>query len=82
MSNLEKLVLNRSGVAQLLKDGSTREMILGQANNMLSRLGDGYSVDVNYSSKDGRISAYVHPINKKSEQDNLENNTMLKATGG
>lgn len=82
MSNLDKVVLNRGGVNQLLKDGSTREMIVSQANGMLSRLGDGYSIDVNYSSKDGRVSAYIHPSSKKAEQDNLENNTMLKATGG
>lgn len=82
MSNLEKVVLNRGGVNKLLRDAATREMIAGQADSMLARLGDGYSVNVNYSSKDGRVTAYVHPANEQTEQDNLENNTILKSAGG
>lgn len=82
MSNLEKLGLNKAGVNQLLRSAETRSMIASFGQDVMNKAGAGYKMNVNYSSKDGRVSAYVYPEKDEAKQDNLENNTALKAVGG
>ena len=82
MSDDFKLVLNRSGVNKLLKAAETRAMVQNLANQKVATMGEGYKVNINYSSKDGRVTAYVYPETDKAKQDNLDNNTVLKGVGG
>ena len=77
-----ELVLNKAGVNKLLKAPETRAMVQNFANQKAAAMGDGYKVNINYSSKDGRVTSYIYPDTDKAKQDNLDNNTVLKGVGG
>lgn len=82
MKNVE-LKLNRSGVKQAgLRGPGVQAAVEGQARSQIARLGEGYSFDITYSSKDGRVAAYIHPDTDEAKKDNLENNTLLKSAQG
>lgn len=76
MSNSFKFELNRAGVGELLKSTEMQDVLASYAGSIANAAGDGYSVYV------GRTRANVSVATAEAEQDNFENNTLLKAVRG
>ena len=76
-----KVELNTAGVNELLRSSGMRAVIQNHAKSMAQRLGDGYGYRIWYGSKDGRVRAFVGTQSKKAFQENLEDNTIMKAVG-
>lgn len=78
MSNMiYKFKLDRKGVRELLQSEWAMEVVESKANEVLSRLGDGYEVDT-YTGKK-RVNASVRTKSLQAVRDNAEHNTLLKA---
>lgn len=75
-----KFKLNRGGVGELLKSSEAMAVVSSYANSICGRAGDGYEV-TNMVGRT-RVNASVAAVTKEARQDNLENNTLLKALGG
>ncbi len=73
-----KIVLNYKGVGELLRSQDVADYLVGQASSVAAAAGDGYEVSQGFD----RVSVYVKTGTDKARADNLENNTLLKATGG
>jgi len=78
VSKLEKFELNRSGVGQLLKGPEMQAVLISSASQIQNRAGDGYSVHVGPH----RANVSVRTETDDAAQDNLDNNTLLKAVRG
>ena len=79
MSNV-KVVLNTAGVRQLLQSQEMKSICEEQAQKAVSRLGSGYEV----TSMTGktRVNASVVAITRDAVNENMKNNTVLKALRG
>lgn len=73
MSNF-KFERNDKGVSELLNSKEMEEVLMAYANQISSKAGKGYKV----KKLKTRVVA-VTTSNKKSREDNLKNNTLLKA---
>lgn len=71
------VVLNRSGVRELLKSEEMMQICKGYADNALGRLGDGYEVTCHIGKN--RVNAEVKAVSFGARKENLENNSILKA---
>ena len=71
--NLIKFELNYEGVGELLKSGEMQSVLMEAAQNIASNAGEGYKA-VQMSTR-----VIVVPDTEEAEQDNLDNNTLLKA---
>lgn len=69
--------LNREGVRELLQSAEMMQICQSHAQAIAVRAGDGYSVST-YTGRT-RVNASVMPATKAAQQDNLKNNTLLKA---
>jgi len=70
-----KFELNHAGVVQLLKSPEMQSVIESEANGMSNRAGDGYQVRYGRD----RVVAFVETGTDAAAQDNMDNNTLLKA---
>ena len=75
-----KFELNRQGVGELLKSKEMEQVLNGYAQEIASRAGEGYRAG-SYQGSD-RVKVNVWPETPEAWQDNLENNTLLKAVKG
>lgn len=75
-----KVVLNRSGVRELLRSDEMKAICEEHANRALGQLGDGYAV----TSMTGktRVNASIYAESAEAKRENMENNTILKALRG
>lgn len=74
-----KIVLNRKGVRELLKSQPIADTCGEQAKLVKARAGEGYEVRKrNYPERTGYA---VIAETDEAKQDNLKNNTLLKALG-
>ncbi|MBQ0113619.1 MAG: hypothetical protein KBT03_10850 [Bacteroidales bacterium] len=73
-----KIVLNSKGVRELLKSSEVRDYIKSEADAIKGRCGSGYATDSKYMGT--RVISSVYTETKEAYQDNLENNTLLKAS--
>ena len=72
--------LNSDGVRELLKSSGVQAECMRLASSMAASLGEDYEVfEKNYPERSGAI---LYPTTSKAYQDNLDNNSMLKAMGG
>lgn len=79
MPNVE-IKLNTAGVRELLKSAEIQDECRKIAQQVQARVGDGYVVeDRNYPERSG---AAVRIDSPKAYNDNLKNNTLLKAVQG
>lgn len=78
MSSLEKFELNYNGVSELLKGPNMQAVLVSEAVKVKNRVGDGYSVYVGPT----RANVSVRTETDDAAQDNLDNNTLLKAVRG
>lgn len=74
-----KIVLNRAEVRELLRSEAIQAAVEEAADDVLSRLGDGYGKD-RYMGKN-RCNAAIFPVTSEAVRDCLKNNTILKAVG-
>lgn len=79
MANV-KVVLNKTGVRELLQSNEMMSVCEGYANQALSRLGEGYTVSSMIGKNRAIASVYAESV--KAKQENLENNTILKSLRG
>ncbi len=77
MSDKFKFVLNRNGVRSLLKSVNMINVLESEANEMLARLGPGH--EKTYHMGSNRPNFSVATRSKKAAENNLDNNTMIKA---
>ncbi len=77
MSNF-KFELNPAGVAELMKSAEMQAVLISKASEVRNRAGDGYDVHVGPS----RANVSVRTETDEAIQDNLDNNTLLKAVRG
>lgn len=76
MSKVE-IKLNGEGVRALLRSEEMKAECKKRANEAVGRLGPGYEVST-YTGKN-RVNASIHAESYQARQDNLENNSILKA---
>lgn len=69
--------LNYKGIGELLKSKEMQQILSQHASDIRGRCGDGYEQDV-YVGKT-RANAMVRAETAQAKQDNLKNNTLLKA---
>ncbi len=72
-----KVVLNRSGVRELLRSEEMRTLCAERAKHIAEACGSGYEVST-YRGKN-RVNASVHAATSEAIRDNCQNNTLLKA---
>lgn len=72
-----RVVLNKKGVRELLKSQQMLDMCASYAKNAVAKLGDGYEVS-NHVGKN-RVNSSIRTVTKKAVQENMDNNTILKA---
>ena len=74
-----KVELNHTAVGELLKSSEMQELVKSYADEIAERAGDGYASDT-YSAG-SRVIASAYTETEEAMEDNLENNTLLKAMG-
>ena len=79
MSNV-KVVLNYSGVRELLNRDDMSALVGGYAKDVADQLGEGYESYV-FKGFD-RVHGIVRAESDKAIQENLESNSILTAMGG
>ena len=77
MSDNIRVELNSEGVRELLRSPEMAAICQAQAKAIAGRAGDGYSVST-YTGAN-RVNASVITETPEAMQDNLKNNTLLKA---
>ena len=74
-----KVELNHTAVGELLKSSEMQELVKSYADEIAKRAGEGYASDT-YSAG-SRVIASAYTETEEAIEDNLENNTLLKAMG-
>ena len=74
-----KVELNHEAVGEMLKSSEMQELIKSYADEIAKRAGEGYASDT-YSAG-SRVIASAYTETEEAMEDNLENNTLLKAMG-
>lgn len=73
-----KFVLNKKGIGELLKSDAMKNVIEEHASRVANNAGEGYAAaDPHYTGQ--RVAVNVYAETEEAKQDNLENNTLLKA---
>lgn len=72
--------LKKAGVRAYLKSESVSMLVEDYAREIADRAGEGYTHDVHIGRN--RANASVFPSTEAGEQENFENNTLLKSMGG
>lgn len=75
-----KVVLNRSGVRELLQSDEMKAICEEHANRTLGRLGQGYTVTTMTGKT--RVNASIYAESTEAKRDNMKNNSILKALRG
>lgn len=79
MANNVQIVLNSDGVRELLQSAEMLALCEAKAEEIAAEAGPGYHVS-SFIGHD-RAHATVWASSKSAQQDNLDNNTLLKAAG-
>ena len=74
-----KVELNHTAVGELLKSSEMQELIKSYADEIAKRAGEGYTSDTYNAGS--RVIASAYTETEEAMEDNLENNTLLKAMG-
>ena len=69
--------LNKAGVGQLLKSADMQTVLNSFASASMSALGPGYETDT-FVGFD-RAHVIIKAVTREAKQDNLDNNSLLKA---
>ena len=74
-----KVELNHTAVGELLKSSEMQELVKSYADEIAKRAGEGYASDTYNAGS--RVIASAYTETEEAMEDNLENNTLLKAMG-
>ncbi len=74
-----KVELNHEAVGEMLKSSEMQELIKSYADEIAKRAGEGYASDTYNAGS--RVIASAYTETEEAMEDNLENNTLLKAMG-
>ena len=72
-----KIVLNRSGIREMLRSVEVKNAIKEQADQIADRCGEGYEAGSTIGRQ--RALAHVRAATPEAVRDNYDNNTILKA---
>ena len=72
-SKYSRVELSYTGIGEMLKSDMMAGIVMSHANAIALRAGQNYEV----ARTSQRVM--VHPSNAEGEQDNLDNNTLLKS---
>lgn len=75
-----KLELNKAGVGALLRSAEIVAATQEMAQAVRQRCGAGYETDTHNAGQ--RMICSVYTATDEAAQDNLDNNTLLRAIGG
>lgn len=75
-----EVILNKAGVGELLKSQWAADCCMEVAERVASSAGDGYTTRLHTSEQRAIVNVYAET--EEAYQDNLDNNTLLKAIGG
>lgn len=78
MSKTE-IVLNTSEIGRMLKGSEVEAMMASYAGRVSAQAGSGYSSRTHNTGQ--RIAANIYADTPEARDDNLKNNTLLKAIG-
>lgn len=73
-------VLNRPGVAELMRSDAMQAVLQDYARNVQGRAGSGYGISTHVGKT--RANCSVYAATGEARRDNSQNNTLLKALGG
>lgn len=79
MIKFESLKLNIAGLRQMRRSEPFMELVESHAKDIKNQCGDGYETSSNVGRS--RANARVYTQTYEAMQDNLDNNTLLKAVG-
>lgn len=80
MANKVEIVLNSAGVRELLQSGEIAAACESAARTYLQKLPSGYKLST-YTGRT-RVNVSVYTDTDDAAEDNVKNNTMLRALGG
>lgn len=80
MAKKVKVVLNRSGVREMLRSDEMVQICREYADAAQSRLGEGHEVTCRKGKN--RANAEVAAVSRKAKKENVKNNTIMKAVRG
>lgn len=72
--------LNSDGIVELMKSDEIMSVLESHGRSMVSSLGEGYSMS-KYPNGKSRGNVSVYADSKEAYQDNMNNNSLLKAVG-
>lgn len=75
MGNLQKFVLDRAGVRELMQSQEMQDVLVEFASQVAERAGDGYDVYIGTT----RANVSVMTATEEAASDNLDHNTLEKA---
>lgn len=75
MGNLQKFVLDRAGVRELMQSQEMQDVLVEFASQVAERAGDGYDVYIGTT----RANVSVMTATEEAVSDNLDYNTLEKA---
>lgn len=75
-----KFELNSKGVVELMKSSAMQSVLKKYGDATASAAGKGYSTEIVMSGD--RAKVFVEAKTFEARQDNMKNNTLLKALGG
>lgn len=73
-----KVELNRAGVRELLQSSAVMSVVKSEADQRAALAGPGYEVTT-FVGRTRVNASYVCAANDAAQQDNLNNNTLLRA---
>ena len=74
-----KVVLSYSGIGSILRSEEMAACVKAEADKRAAMLGGGYASDVHHPGT--RVIASVFTQTREAAQDNMKNNTLLRAVG-
>jgi hypothetical protein len=80
MAGKLKVVLNESGVRELLRSEEMKSICADHASKILERCGSGYAMDT-YTGAN-RVNAMIYAETYQAKASNRKHNTIIKAVKG
>ena len=74
-----KFELNQDGVAELLKSEEMQAVLESYAADVAKNAGPGYEPTTYVGKSRANVSVRVAAVTEEAEQDNYENNTLLRS---
>lgn len=73
-----KVELNQTGVRELLQSSEVMSVVKSEAEQRAALVGAGYEVST-FVGRTRVNASYISAVSDEAQQDNLENNTLLRA---